>query len=95
MKKLLQHFVKLSILDNISCDNVLNLFIHFVHNESLIFLFSLNLGNVKFFCRKDKRLDEFYFHVLGIQKYKELAYIVKITLTLSHGQAAVEGGFIV
>ena len=30
---------------------------------------------------------------MSIQKYTELAYIVKIKLTLSHGQAAVERDF--
>ena len=30
---------------------------------------------------------------MSIQKYKELAYIVKIKLTLSDGQAAVERDF--
>ena len=88
MKKNLQHFVKLGILDNISCDKALAHFIHFIQNES-----TLNLDKFKSFDRKDKRLDGFYFHVLCIQKYKELAYIVEIILTLSHGQAAVERGF--
>ena len=32
-------------------------------------------------------------HVLGIQRYEELAYIVKIISILHHGQAAVERGF--
>ena len=45
------------------------------------------------FANYDKWLDDFYFHVLSIQKYKELAYIVKIILTLSYGQAAVERCF--
>ena len=53
----------------------------------------MNLDRFKSFDRKDERLDDFYFCVLVIQKYKELAYIVKIILTLSHGQAAVERGF--
>ena len=53
----------------------------------------MNLDKFKSFDKKDKRLDDFYFHELGIQKYKELVYIVKIILTLSHGQVAVERGF--
>ena len=35
----------------------------------------------------------FNFYVLGIQKNKELAYIVKIMFTLSHGRDVVERGF--
>ena len=32
LKKLLQHFVKLGILDNISIDKALDQFIHFIQN---------------------------------------------------------------
>ena len=42
------------------------------------------------FSQKEHRLDEFFFKELGIAKYKELSYLVRIILTLSHGQAAVE-----
>ena len=73
------------ILDKISCDKALDRFIHFIQNES-----TLNLNKFKSFDWKDKWLDDIYFYVLGIQKYKELAYIVKIILTLSHGRDALE-----
>ena len=75
-------------MDNISCDKAYDQFIHFIHNLS-----TLNLDKFKSFDRKDTQLHDFYFNVLGIQKYKELTYIVKIILTLSHGQAAIETGF--
>ena len=39
------------------------------------------------------RLDELFFHCLGIQKYNDLSYVVKIILTLSHCQASVEREF--
>lgn len=42
---------------------------------------------------KDKRLDDLYFDNLGILKFKKLASIVSLVLTLSHGQASVERGF--
>ena len=45
------------------------------------------------FSQKEHLLDEFFCKELGIAKYKELSYLVGIILTLSHGQAAVEGGF--
>ena len=67
---------------------VFDKFIDIIQNR-----FTLNLDKFKSFGRKDKLLDDFYLHVLGIQKYKELAYIIKIKLTLSYGQAAVERGF--
>ena len=39
------------------------------------------------------RLDDYYFQKLKISKYAELSAIVKISLTLSHGQSDVELGF--
>ena len=53
----------------------------------------MNEDKFKSFDRKDKRLDDFHVYVLGIQKCKELAYNVKIILTLRHGQGVVERGF--
>ena len=39
-------------------------------------------------------MDLFFFHDIRIgEKYPELAAIVKIILTLSHGEASVERGF--
>ena len=45
------------------------------------------------FSQKEYRLDEFFFKELGIPKYKGLSYLVRVILTLSHGQAAVECDF--
>ena len=84
------HLLKKSLMENfIFCAvKVFDKFIDIIQNR-----FTLNLDKFKSFGRKDKLLDDFYLHVLGIQKYKELAYIIKIKLTLSYGQAAVERGF--
>ena len=38
-------------------------------------------------------MDKFFFSAVKVQNYKNLAFILKIVLTLSHGQAAVERGF--
>ena len=38
-------------------------------------------------------LDGFYFEKIGIQKYGELSFVIRLILTLSHGQASVERGF--
>ena len=45
------------------------------------------------FSQKDDRLDDFYFKVASISKYKHLWFVVKLILTLSHDQASVEHGF--
>ena len=48
------------------------------------------------FCCFDsstKDLDEFYFNDIDLQRFKELSFLVKIILTLSHGQAFVERRF--
>ena len=42
------------------------------------------------FCSKESRLDDFYFKTVGIGKYKELSFGLKVLLTRSHGQASVE-----
>ena len=39
------------------------------------------------------RLDTFFFQQLKVAKYPELSSVIKILLTLSHGQADVERGF--
>ena len=47
------------------------------------------------FDKKLSRLDTFYFSDIEVSKFPELAYVMKLIFTLSHGQAAVERGFIV
>ena len=50
------------VLDNVSSDKGCDQFIHFIQNDS-----TLNLDKFKSFDRKDKRLEYFYFHVVGIR----------------------------
>ena len=38
-------------------------------------------------------LDEFYFYIVKVPKFKELSSLLKIILRLSHGQDDVERGF--
>lgn len=46
------------------------------------------------FERSSDRLDSFYYHIIGTKKqYSHLWQVVKLILTLSHGQASVERGF--
>ena len=45
------------------------------------------------FKRDKTSLDVFFFSYTDIVKYKELPFLVKMSLTLSHDQVAVEHGF--
>ena len=38
-------------------------------------------------------LEKFYFEEISIQKYEEIAEVLKTVLTLSYAQASVELGF--
>ena len=51
------------------------------------------MTNFPAFNKKEHRLDEFFFSTVKVQNHKNLALILKIVLTLSHGQAAVQRGF--
>ena len=88
LKKLLEHLFKLKILDSFCCDKVLVQFLKFVTHDV-----KLNIDKFKSFDRCKTKLDVFYFQTIGLDKYKELKYVMKVILTLSHGQASVERGF--
>ena len=45
------------------------------------------------FNKESDRLDDFYFKKCNINRYKELAVVVKILVTLSHGQTSLERRF--
>ena len=45
------------------------------------------------FKKNRNRLDKFYVKDFCVLRYKELSFVIKIILTMSHGQAAMEGGF--
>ena len=66
-KKLLEHLIKLKILDSFYCDKVLVKFIEFVTHEV-----KLNFDKFKSFDRYKAKLDVFYFQTIGLDKYKEL-----------------------
>ena len=57
--------------------------------------YDLKVNIVKFenFSANNTNLDNFYFRFIGIEKYKELSFLVKIVLALSHGHAYVERSF--
>ena len=88
LKRLLSHFMKLRILTSAMCDQALTEFSDFVQEVR-----SLYLNDFKCFDHTKTRLDNFYFQNFDIRRYKRLCSVLKIILTLSHGQAAVERGF--
>ena len=45
------------------------------------------------FDPKNTRLDTVYFKDLGIGKYKELSFVIRLIFTLSYGQSAVDSCF--
>ena len=87
-KSLLINIIQLNILSANRCDQALAEFKN---------CFDVEIDGIKLnshlFSLKEHRLDEFFFKALGIVKYKELSYLVRIVLTLNHCQAAMECGF--
>ena len=88
LKTLLGNFMNLKILTPQQCDLVLSQFKDFMDIE----IKAIKPEPFKFTHPKD-RLDDFYYQHAFISNYKELSFVVRLVLTLSHGQAAVECGF--
>ena len=88
LKTLLGNFMNLKIVTPQQCDLVLSQFKDFMDIE----IKAIKLESFKFTHPKD-RLDDFYYQHACISNYKELSFVVRLFLTLSHGQAAVERGF--
>ena len=87
MKRLLNHLVNLKLIPATFADKALSQF-----SDYLLADVRLNQKFIEF-DRKIQRL-EFFFEDVNIQKHKQLSHVLKIVLTLSHGQASVERGFI-
>ena len=87
-KVLLTHFIKLKIMPASDGDKSMPQFSDFIGHE-------LKLNDDKFrnFDRNKVRLDDFFLNIIGVQKYDKFAFIIKVILTVSHGQAAIERGF--
>ena len=86
-KIVLTHILKLNILSTKCCDEAMSELKVFVDGNAMKFK-----ENVMEFP-KDEQLDELYFDTLGVSKFKKLASVVALVLTLSHGQASAERGF--
>ena len=91
MSLILTHLRKLKLLSSEQADKALEQYSTFFEDS----LRRNNLSELRLFDQSKTRLDYFYFHVLGaeVKKGKSFAHVLKIILTLSHGQAAVERGF--
>ena len=87
-RNLLRRLLNLKILTPTTCDKSLSEFKDFLRDN-------VKKYNDKFatFNKKEHRLDELVFSAVKLQNYENLAFIVKIVLTLSHGQTALERGF--
>ena len=82
MSALLTHLMKLKILSCAQCDKINGQFIEFLDDE-----LKINMEIFQSFSCDETALDDFFFKLVGMEKYKDLSFLLKIVLTLSHGQA--------
>ena len=84
----LTHLEKQKILSTLQCDKMTEQFLEFIDCG-----LKVNIMKFENFSANDNNRDAFYFRFIRIGKYKELLFLVKIFLTLSHRQASVEHSF--
>ena len=84
MKRLLRYLVKSKILNESQSDLALRQYHSFRRDD-----YEINADKIASFIKNKDRLDNLYFNQLHIDKYKELASVLKILFTISHGQASV------
>ena len=82
-KSLLTKFINLNILTQTACDQILKEYKEYCFSRE-------KFSN---YDKQKDRLDTFFFSLPAIKKYVNLAFVIKMILTLSHGQAAVERSF--
>ena len=80
--------IELNIMELSQCGKALSEFNGFCDNDHKTISYKFAV-----FVEGSCRLDEFYFVKIGIQKYGELSFVLRLILTLSHGQTSVERGF--
>ena len=64
------------------CDKINGQFIEFLDDE-----LKINMEIFQSFSCDETALDDFFFKLVGMEKYKDLSFLLKIVLTVSHGQA--------
>ena len=79
-KSLLTKYINLDILTPTACDQILKKDKEFLRN---VIVFS----HEKFsnYDKQKDRLDNFFFSLPAIKKYVNLAFVIKMILTLNHG----------
>ena len=85
---LLTHLTKLKILSSAHCDKINGQFLEFLDDK-----LKINVEIFQSFSCDETVLDYFFFKLVSVEKYKDLYFLLKIVLTLSHGQAAAERSF--
>ena len=89
VKSIMSHLIQLEWFNESYSDKVIFQYRDFLENE----VKELH-DRFQHYKRKDCRLDDFFFSICSIDsKYEELSAVLKIILTLSHGQSAVERSF--
>ena len=86
-KKLLQKLLDLKQVMSKQCDNAQAQLLEFMDSAKV------NRAEFESCNRKLCRLDEFYFSKIGVEKFPDFCFVIKLVLTLSHGQASIERGF--
>lgn len=87
MDSLLQSLHSTSSLSALTADSAKQQFISFINHAD-------NKKQLSTFSESQDRLDTFYHSLLSSKvEYKDLWTVVKMVLTLSHGNASVESGF--
>ena len=84
MSALLTHQIKLKILSSAQCDNINGQFLEFLVNE-----LKIKVEIFQSFSCDETALEDFFFKLAGVQKYKDLSFLLKIMITLIHVQVAV------
>ena len=87
MKSILNHLINLTQVAPVFSDKVLSQFTDFLTESKVCQDMFIE------FNKESDRFDDFYFKKCNINRYKELVAVVKILLTLSHGQASAKRGF--
>ena len=84
LKKLLMYLVTMSLVNTSSADKVSDQYTQLLKDDIAKLDQDAEIG----------RLDHFFFQQLNVvKKYPELAQVISILLSLSHGQADIERGF--
>ena len=80
--------MSLKILSASECDQTAAEFSPFYEND-----FVRIKSDFENFNRNDCRLDAFWFDKVEIHKFDKLSFVIKLVLTIHHGQASVEREF--